>query len=47
MTGLRDEVQKDSGFKGILGIEYEGNALEEYDGIRKSIALLNRVGATM
>ncbi|SFE38074.1 sugar phosphate isomerase/epimerase family protein [Spirosoma endophyticum] len=41
------KIVKDSGFKGILGIEYEGNALDEYEGIRKSIALLNRVGATV
>ena len=35
---------KDSGFKGIFGIEYEGDSLDEYDGIRKTKALLERVG---
>jgi sugar phosphate isomerase/epimerase len=38
------KVVKDSGFKGIAGIEYEGNTLDEYDGIRKTKALLERVG---
>ncbi len=38
------KIVKDSGFKGIMGIEYEGDGLEEYDGIRKSKALLERVG---
>lgn len=38
------KIVKDSGFKGIMGIEYEGDSLEEYDGIRKSKALLERVG---
>lgn len=38
------KIVKGSGFKGIVGIEYEGNTLDEYDGIRKSKALLERVG---
>ncbi|MFD2573123.1 sugar phosphate isomerase/epimerase family protein [Spirosoma soli] len=38
------KVVKDSGFKGIAGIEYEGNKLDEYEGIRKTKALLERVG---
>ncbi|WP_461105679.1 sugar phosphate isomerase/epimerase family protein [Spirosoma koreense] len=38
------KIVKDTGFKGIAGIEYEGDSLEEYDGIRKSKALLERVG---
>lgn len=38
------KIVKDSGFRGIMGIEYEGNGLDEYEGIRKSKALLQRVG---
>lgn len=38
------KVVKDSGFKGIAGIEYEGNKDDEYTGIRKTKALLERVG---
>jgi sugar phosphate isomerase/epimerase len=38
------KIVKDSGFKGTVGIEYEGDNMDEYDGIRKSKALLERVG---
>ncbi|MBD2756045.1 sugar phosphate isomerase/epimerase family protein [Spirosoma validum] len=38
------KIVKDSGFKGIAGIEYEGDTLDEYEGIRKSKALLERMG---
>jgi sugar phosphate isomerase/epimerase len=38
------KIVKDSGFKGIAGIEYEGSTLSEYDGIKKTKALLERVG---
>jgi sugar phosphate isomerase/epimerase len=38
------KIVKESGFKGIAGIEYEGNKLDEYEGIRKTKALLQRVG---
>ncbi|QJD80094.1 sugar phosphate isomerase/epimerase family protein [Spirosoma rhododendri] len=38
------KIVKDSGFKGTVGIEYEGDTLNEYDGIRKTKALLERVG---
>lgn len=38
------KIVKDSGFKGIVGIEYEGDHMEEYEGIRKSKAVLERVG---
>ncbi|RYC70209.1 sugar phosphate isomerase/epimerase family protein [Spirosoma sordidisoli] len=38
------KIVKDSGFRGIVGIEYEGANLDEYEGIRKSKALLERVG---
>lgn len=41
------KVVKDSGFKGIAGIEYEGDTLDEYEGIRKSKALLERMGPTV
>lgn len=38
------KIVKDSGFRGIVGIEYEGDKLDEYTGIRKSKELLERVG---
>jgi sugar phosphate isomerase/epimerase len=38
---------KATGFKGIIGIEYEGSKLEEADGIRKTLELLKKVGATV
>lgn len=41
------KVVKDSGFKGIAGIEYEGDKDDEYTGIRKTKALLERVGPTV
>ncbi|WP_234733964.1 TIM barrel protein [Tellurirhabdus bombi] len=41
------KIVKDSGFKGIVGIEYEGSTLDAYEGIRKTKALLERVGATV
>jgi sugar phosphate isomerase/epimerase len=37
------KIIKDSGFKGYIGIEYEGEKLSEEDGIRKTKALLERV----
>lgn len=33
----------DAGYRGHVGIEYEGDALSEYEGVRKSKALLTRV----
>ncbi|QDK79116.1 TIM barrel protein [Spirosoma sp. KCTC 42546] len=41
------KIVKDSGFKGTIGIEYEGDGLEEYEGIRKAKAILERVGPTV
>lgn len=41
------KIVKDSGFKGIAGIEYEGSKLSEYDGIKTTKALLERVGPTI
>jgi len=38
------KIVKDSGFKGIVGIEFEGSKMDEYEGIRKTKALLERVG---
>lgn len=38
------KIVKDSGFRGIAGIEYEGNKVDEYEGIRKTKALLERIG---
>ncbi len=38
---------KATGFKGIIGIEYEGDKLEEADGIRKTLELLKKVGAAV
>jgi sugar phosphate isomerase/epimerase len=39
------KIVKDSGFKGYVGIEYEGDKLGEYEGIKKTKALLERVRA--
>ncbi|TDB66990.1 sugar phosphate isomerase/epimerase family protein [Arundinibacter roseus] len=39
------KIVKESGFKGIVGIEYEGSKVDEYEGIKKTKALLERVGA--
>jgi sugar phosphate isomerase/epimerase len=41
------KIVKDSGFRGIAGIEYEGSKLSEYDGIKATKALLERVGPTV
>ncbi|GHB82034.1 sugar phosphate isomerase/epimerase family protein [Persicitalea jodogahamensis] len=38
------KIVKDSGFKGIVGIEYEGSKTDEYEGIRKTKEMLERVG---
>lgn len=38
---------KDSGFKGYVGIEYEGSTLDEYTGIKKTKALLEKVAQTL
>ena len=38
------KIVKDSGFKGIVGIEYEGSVLEEEEGVRRTLALLKKVG---
>ncbi len=41
------KIVKDSGFKGIVGIEYEGDKDDERTGIRKTKALLERVGVAV
>ncbi len=41
------KIIKDTGFKGIVGIEYEGSKLDEYEGIRKTKAILERVGTAV
>lgn len=41
------KIVKDSGFKGIVGIEYEGESLSEEEGIRKTKALLEKVRAAL
>jgi hydroxypyruvate isomerase len=40
-------IVKASGYTGYIGIEYEGSTLSEFDGIRATKALLERVGASM
>jgi sugar phosphate isomerase/epimerase len=37
------QIIKDSGFKGYIGIEYEGEKISEDEGIRKTKALLEKV----
>lgn len=41
------KIVKDSGFKGHIGIEYEGNGLSEEEGIQKTKALLEKVFAEL
>ena len=41
------QIVRDAGYKGYIGIEYEGSKLSEEEGIRATKALLERVGATL
>lgn len=41
------KIVADAGYAGYLGIEYEGDNISEFEGIHKTIALLNRVIADM
>lgn len=41
------DIVKSSGFKGYIGIEYEGSELSEYDGIRATKALLDKTIAAL
>ncbi len=40
-------IVKDAGYRGHIGIEYEGSKLSEDEGIRATKALLERVGAAL
>jgi sugar phosphate isomerase/epimerase len=40
-------IVKDAGFTGYVGIEYEGDQLNEFEGIRATKALLEKVGAEL
>jgi sugar phosphate isomerase/epimerase len=41
------KIVKESGFRGIIGIEYEGNNLSEFDGIKATKKLLEKVGGAV
>lgn len=41
------KIVKNSGFKGIVGIEYEGEQMSEYEGIMATLALLNKIGKSL
>ena len=41
------KIIKDSGFNGYVGIEYEGDHLSEEEGVRKTLALLEKVGKSV
>lgn len=41
------KIVKDAGYKGYVGIEYEGSKLSEPEGIRATLALLRKVGAEL
>jgi sugar phosphate isomerase/epimerase len=41
------KVVKDTGFRGYIGIEYEGDKLSEADGIKATKKLLEKVGASV
>jgi sugar phosphate isomerase/epimerase len=41
------KIVKDSGFKGIIGVEYEGSKLPAREGIKKTKALLERIGRSL
>lgn len=41
------KIIKKSGFGGYIGIEYEGSKLDEYEGIKKTKILLERMGGTV
>ena len=41
------QIVKAAGFTGYIGIEYEGEKLGEDEGIRKTKALLEKVGMEM
>ncbi|GAB4492240.1 MAG: sugar phosphate isomerase/epimerase [Saprospiraceae bacterium] len=41
------KIVKDAGYKGYIGIEYEGDKLSEPEGIKATLALLYKVGAEL
>ena len=41
------KIVLDAGYNGYVGIEYEGNDLEEMEGIRATKNLLERVGSAL
>ncbi len=41
------QIVKDAGYRGHIGIEYEGSVLSEYDGIVATKKLLEKVGAEL
>jgi hypothetical protein len=41
------KIVYDAGYRGYVGIEYEGNRLSEPDGIRATKALLERIQKEM
>jgi len=41
------QIVKDAGFKGYVGIEYEGSELSEFEGIKATKALLEKVRAEL
>ncbi|NOY37106.1 MAG: sugar phosphate isomerase/epimerase [Chlorobi bacterium] len=41
------QIVKDAGYTDYIGIEYEGDKLSEYDGIRATKALLEKAGAAV
>lgn len=41
------KIVKDAGYKGYVGIEYEGEKLSEEEGIKKTKLLLEKVGAAL
>lgn len=40
-------IVKDAGYRGYIGIEYEGDGLSEDEGVRATKSLLERVGASL
>jgi len=41
------KIVKDAGYTGHVGIEYEGTQISEDEGVRKTLALLKKVGAEL
>lgn len=41
------KIVRDAGYRGYIGIEYEGDKLSEPEGIRATLALLHKVGAEL